>query len=78
MPQLNLYIDDELRDRLREAAEREQVSQSQFVAELIRRATSAQWPAAVWATFGAFPDFPSAEEFAAWRQAMPEDPPRDI
>ena len=58
--------------------EQRKVSQSQFVADLIRRATAAEWPADVLATFGAFPDFPSAEELQANREGLPDDPPRNI
>jgi hypothetical protein len=65
MAQLTLYIDDDVQSRLRDAASRRQVSQSQFVAELIRRATATAWPEEVRALAGSLPDFPLAEELRA-------------
>jgi hypothetical protein len=74
MAQITLYIDEATQQRLREAAERRKVSQSQFVAELIRKATADQWPAEVLALAGSVPDFPSAEEL---RAGLPPDLPRE-
>ena len=65
MAQITLYIDDATQARVREAAARRAVSQSQYVADLIRRATAADWPAEVLALAGAVPDFPLAEELRA-------------
>ena len=73
MAQITLYIDDAVQARLRAAAEREQVSQSQFVAALIRRATDDQWPADVLALAGSVPDFPDAN---ALRASEAADAPR--
>lgn len=61
MAQITLYIDDATQARLREAAARRQVSQSQFVAQLIRRATDATWPDEVLALAGSVPDFPDEQ-----------------
>ena len=61
MAQITLYIDDEVQSRLREAASRRQVSQSQFVADLIRRATAERWPDEVVALAGSLPGFPAAD-----------------
>lgn len=75
MAQITLYIDDATQQRLREAAEQRKVSQSQFVADLIRKATAArEWPPEVLALAGAIPDFPLAEEL---RAGMPPDAPRE-
>jgi hypothetical protein len=73
MAQITLYIDDATQKRLREVAAQRKVSQSQFVAELIRKATASEWPPEVLALFGAVPDFPLAEEL---RAGLPPDPPR--
>ncbi len=75
MAQITLYIDDATQAKLREAAAQRKVSQSQFVADLIRRATADAWPAAVLALAGSVPDFPLAEEL---RAGLPPDPERDI
>ncbi len=75
MAQVTLYIDADTQQRLREAAARRKVSQSQFVAELIRRATAAEWPPEVLALAGSLPDFPLAEEL---RAGQPPDVERVI
>lgn len=61
MAQITLYIDQITQARLRDVAARRQVSQSQFVAELIRRATDDCWPDEVLALAGSVPDFPDAK-----------------
>lgn len=73
MAQLTLYIDDATQKRLREGAALRKVSQSQFVAELIRKATANEWPPEVLALAGSIPDFPLAEEL---RAGLPPDLPR--
>jgi hypothetical protein len=73
MAQITLYIDDATQARLREAAASRKVSQSQFVAELIRKATASEWPPEVLALIGAVPDFPLVEEL---RAGLPPDAPR--
>ncbi len=65
MAQITLYIDDAVQRSLKAAAARRQVSQSQFVADLIRRATATEWPDDVLGLFGSIPDFPLAEELRA-------------
>ena len=69
MAQITLYIDDNTQARLREVATRRKVSQSQFVAELIRRATDDQWPDEVLALAGSVPDFPDASALRAGEAA---------
>lgn len=73
MAQITLYIDDATRQRLREAATLRKVSQSQFVADLIRQATANEWPPEVLALAGSVPDFPLAEEL---RAGLPPDAAR--
>lgn len=73
MAQLTLYLDDELLTRLRASAARQHVSQSQFVANLIRQAVDDRWPEEVLALAGALPTFPLAEEL---RANMGADAPR--
>lgn len=65
MAQITLYIDDATQARLREAAAQRAVSQSQYVADLIRRATAPDWPPEVLALAGAVPDFPLADDLRA-------------
>jgi hypothetical protein len=73
MAQITLYIDDQTQNRLRDAAALRKVSQSQFVADLIRKATTSEWPPEVLALAGSVPDFPLAEEL---RAGLPPDPER--
>ena len=75
MAQITLYIDAATQAKLREAAAQRKVSQSQFVADLIRRATDNVWPPEALALFGSIPDFPLAEEL---RAGLPPDAERDI
>ena len=73
MAQITLYIDEPTQSRLRDAAARRNVSQSQFVADLIRRATEASWPDEVLALAGSVSDFPDADGL---RGGMAGDTPR--
>ena len=75
MAQITLYIDDATQAKLRAAAAERKVSQSQFVADLIRRATVNAWPPEALALFGSIPDFPLAKGL---RAGLPPDPERDI
>lgn len=73
MAQITLYIDDALQARLRESSARLRVSQSQFVADLIRQAVANHWPDEVLALAGSIPDFPTADGLRAGQAA---DAPR--
>ena len=75
MAQITLYIDAATQARLRDAAAQQKVSQSQFVADLIRRATDNVWSSQALALFGSDPDIPLADEL---RAGLPPDPERDI
>jgi hypothetical protein len=72
MAQITLYIDDATQLRLREAAASRNVSQSQFVADLIRRATADQWPQEVLALAGSVPEFPDVDTLRAKQPADAE------
>ena len=65
MAQVTLYLDDEADNLLRASAQAAGVSNSRWVADLIRRHAHAQWPQSVLDLAGAFPDFPTAEEVRA-------------
>ena len=62
MSQVTLYLDEETAERMRQAAQRDGVSQSQWVACLIRERTRTDWPAEVRALAGAWADMPLSEE----------------
>ena len=62
MSQITLYLDEDTATRMKQAARSEGMSQSQWVARLIRERTSKEWPATVVAMAGAWADLELAEE----------------
>jgi hypothetical protein len=60
--QVTLYLDEATKDRVRKAAKAAGVSQSHWLAELVRRGAAEEWPAEVRELAGAWPDFPEAGE----------------
>lgn len=74
MSQITLYLDAETETKLKLAAKAAGVSQSRWVAELIREKTASQWPESVARLGGAWADFPTAEEI---RAGLGEDAPRE-
>jgi hypothetical protein len=60
--QVTLYLDEETKQRVREAAKSAGVSQSRWLADLGRRSAAEELPAAVRQLAGAWPDFPTAAE----------------
>lgn len=65
MSQITLYLDNETAVRLKQVAQDEGVSQSQWVARLIRERISQEWPESVKALAGAWSDLPTAEAIRA-------------
>lgn len=74
MSQVTIYLEPELAEKMRRAAESEGVSQSKWVAALVEERLAQRWPASVLALAGAWGDFPEAETL---RQGMAEDLPRE-
>ncbi|HEX6903807.1 MAG TPA: CopG family transcriptional regulator [Thermoanaerobaculia bacterium] len=74
MGQVTLYLDPETEDKMKAAAKAAGVSQSRWVAELIRDKTATEWPASIARLAGAWTDFPSLEEL---REGHKEDVPRE-
>jgi hypothetical protein len=60
--QVTLYLDEETKQHMREAAKSAGVSQSRWLADLVRRSAAEQWPAEVRELAGAWPDFPETAE----------------
>ncbi len=58
MSQVTIYLDESLADRLRLAAERDGVSVSRWVAQVIADRTADTWPAEVLALAGTWADAP--------------------
>jgi hypothetical protein len=61
MGQVTIYMDDRTEKKARAAARAEGVSLSRWVTERIERRSAREWPVAVRALAGAWPDLPSAE-----------------
>jgi hypothetical protein len=74
MGQVTLYLDPETETRMKTAAKAAGVSQSRWVAELIRQKTVTEWPESVVRLAGAWADFPTAEEI---RAGLGNDVPRE-
>lgn len=74
MSQITLYLDAETETKLKLAAKAAGISQSRWVAELIREKTASQWPESIARLGGAWADFPTAEEI---RAGLGEDAPRE-
>ena len=62
MAQVTIYLDAEAASLVRKAAKSAGVSQSRWLADLIRRRTAREWPESVRRLAGAWADVPSAEE----------------
>lgn len=74
MGQVTLYLDKETEERMKEAASAVGVSQSRWLADLIREKTANEWPKSVASLAGAWADMPTAEDL---RQSSGEDVARE-
>lgn len=72
MPRVTLYLDAETEKKLKAAAKAAGISQSQWVAALIRERAASMWPPAVAELAGAWADEPDLE--IAREGAAPELP----
>jgi hypothetical protein len=62
MAQITIYLDDDTLKAVNSAVKEAGVSKSEWIAEAVRQRMQHEWPASVLALFGAWPDFPAAEE----------------
>jgi hypothetical protein len=65
MGRVTLYLDEQTEAKVRSAAKAAGVSQSRWVADLIREKTATRWPESIARLAGAWADFPTAEEIRA-------------
>lgn len=65
MGQVTIYLDDELIRKMRDAASYTGVSQSQWVADIIKKKLQMEWPDSFKALAGQWADLPSAEDLRA-------------
>lgn len=74
MAQVTVYFDAETAARMRKAAKAAGVSQSRWLAALVRRRTATEWPESVRRLAGAWSDAPTAEDL---RKRQGKDAPRE-
>ncbi len=79
MAQLTLQLDAETALEVQRAAEREGLSQSEWVTRLVEAQLKGAWPDAVVQLAGAWPDFPEAEAIRRGykKQGDEKDLPRE-
>lgn len=62
MGRITIYLDQETEEKMRAFVKSTGLSQSKWIASLIREKLQNQWPDSVLALSGAWKDFPSVEE----------------
>lgn len=65
MAQITIYLDQETAAKLRAFVQAKRISQSQWIAGLIRAELATEWPDSVVELAGAWQAFPTAEELRA-------------
>jgi len=73
MAQVTIYLDKETEEKMRAYVKEENISQSQWVASLIRERLQSEWPDHVADLAGAWEDFPTLDEI---REETSDDIPR--
>lgn len=74
MGQVTIYLDDESESKMRASAKAMHLSQSKWIANLIKEKVADEWPESVRKLAGSWEDFPSAEEI---RETMGKDSLRE-
>lgn len=62
MSQVTIYLDKATEEKMRAYAKAKNISQSQWVADLIREKLKNEWPDHIAALSGTWTDFPSLED----------------
>ena len=65
MAQITIYLDKDLEEKMRAYAKSLNMSQSKWIASLIRERLQSEWPPSIHEMAGAWEAFPSAEELRA-------------
>jgi hypothetical protein len=74
MAQVTIYLDKETEEKMRMHTKSKAISQSQWIANLIRERLRTEWPEEVIALAGSWRDFPLVEEL---RTEMGKDAKRE-
>ncbi len=62
MGQVTIYLEDEVENKMRSSAKAMNLSQSKWVANLIKEKVVNEWPKSVTQLAGAWKDLPTSEE----------------
>ncbi len=62
MGQVTIYLEDEIEAKMRKAAKSMHLSQSKWIANLIKEKVADEWPESVVKLAGAWKDLPTVEE----------------
>jgi hypothetical protein len=65
MAQITIYLDKDLEEKMRAYAKSLNMSQSKWIASLIRERLQSEWPTSIHELAGAWETFPSAAEIRA-------------
>ena len=65
MGQVTIYLEDAIEKKMRSAAKSWNMSQSKWIAQLIREKIVDEWPASIVECAGSWKDLPTAEELRA-------------
>ncbi len=74
MGQVTIYLEDEIENKMIEAAASAHLSKSKWVAQVIKDKVDSQWPMSVQEAAGSWNDFPNIEEL---RENMGKDTKRE-
>ncbi len=74
MSQVTIYLDEETEQRMDRAAREAGLSRSRWIADLIRKKTTDEWPGSFRRLIGSWEDFPEVEEI---RSGLGQDSPRE-
>ena len=74
MTQVTIYLDKETEEKMRAYTKSKAISQSKWIASLIREKLRTEWPEEVIALAGAWKDFPLVEDI---RETMGQDVERE-
>lgn len=76
MGQVTIYLEDDVEEKMRSSAKATGLSQSKWVANLIKERVMREWPDSVRHLAGAWKDLPTLEEIRATN--TPDSPREDL
>jgi hypothetical protein len=74
MGQVTIYLDDDLEKKMRSAAKGMHLSQSKWIAGIIKERISNEWPESITKLAGSWQDLPTVEEM---RNGLGDDAVRE-